>query len=119
MSVEKRTVLDDDGSPRHVLNYEDVPDVEYDVVVFKFDPDDESLVHCFAYVGEDIDYQNTFQRREMTFDPISVIGRGESERMEGISENEDNDADVPRDVGAALNAIGFANVPQGDWWLDE
>jgi hypothetical protein len=119
MSVKKRTVLDEDSSPRHVLNYENVPNVKYDVVVFKFDPDNESLVHCLAYVGEDIAYQNTFKRRELSFNPISVIGRGKSQQMTGVSENDTDGDNVPEDVGTALNAIGFTNVPDGDWWIDE
>lgn len=115
--IDKRTVMDDDGAERHVFDYKGESRVAYDMVIFKNDPDDDSLIHCVAYKGEDIAYQTTFKQREMSFDPISSIGRGQTTEMWGVSDQQD--AEVPRDIAIGLNVLGFAPVPSGEWWLDE
>jgi hypothetical protein len=64
--------------------------------------------------------------RELSFDPVSVIGRGESERLAGTSAStepynttgETGYEGVPDPVHMALNSIGLAVVPNGEEWLN-
>jgi hypothetical protein len=119
MTVSKRTLVDDDGSLSHILEYDDGDDVDFDAIVVKHDPDDDSRMVCVGYVGEDEQYRAMFKRRSLQFDPISVIGRGQTERLEGISDAEGDSSGVPPDISTAVNSIGFTVVPNGEWWLDE
>jgi uncharacterized protein YkuJ len=71
-------------------------------------------------------YQNSFGMRELSFDPVSVLGRGVSERLGGVSAStnpynttgEVGYEGVPDPVRVALNSMGFAVVPEGRGWLD-
>lgn len=119
MSIQKRSFTGDDGAVHHVLNYEDV-DVEYDTIEIRLTPDDNSLMQVVGYKRDEVVYQNSFRQRRLTFDPVSVIGRGESNQLAGTSPADDTSEDgVPEEVEIAFNAIGMAVVPDGEWWLNE
>lgn len=108
-------MTDDDGAIIHLLDFEDQ---DFERLVLRHEPEDHNVVYCYGYEenAEEPSYQTAFQRRELTFDPISIIGRGESNRVEGVSTSE-NIEEVPTPVNVALNSIGMALVPNGDEWL--
>ena len=73
-------------------------------------------------------YKASFERRQLTFPPVSVIGRGEATELTGVSVTDEGksvidetyaegDRDIPFEATVALNAFGFSPVPQGEWWL--
>jgi len=118
MVVDKRSTYDDDGGYLEILSYEGV-DSEFDRVVIRVPPvgDDMFTCHCYAAGADDPTYEAAFEMRDLSFDPISVLGRGQSDRLGGVSSTGGYE-DVPRDTMTALNAIGLAVVPQGRGWLD-
>lgn len=117
MKLRKQSYVDDDGFTHDVLQYDD--DVEFDSVDIHYDPkhDDRIVVTAYDEDGEEV-YQNTFERRELSFDPITAIGRGETNRLEGTTPASDDANNVPDDIQLALNAVGMTAVPEGTEWLD-
>ncbi len=117
MSVDKRSVVESDGALRHVLSYESSGEVTN--IEIRHDPNDDSLMQVTAYNDDDVIYQNVFEMRDLSFDPISAIGRGETDKLTGMSSTGNGDDDtIPEEVALAFNSIGMAVVPQGRWWLD-
>jgi len=96
-------------------------------VVIRHTPDDAERMtcHCYNEDGNAI-WQHAFERREMTFDPISILGRGESTRLLGTSPTEEyvgpgdvtERSEVPETVQTLFNALGMTIVPRGEWWLN-
>jgi len=116
MTVTTRTTVDSDGGVRHILEYNG--GIEYDKVTVRFSPDDTEPITCTCLKDGEVVYQNAFETRAVSFAPISVIGRGESDRLQGVSSNMTS-GDVPADVTTAFQTLGFTVVPQGEWWIDE
>jgi len=116
MTASKRSYVDDDGSLVHIISFAN--DSTYDRIEIRHDPDDETKLYVRGYEGETTAFTQGFERRELSFDPISAIGRGETDNLEGVSETSSID-ELPSDISAALNSIGMAPVPQGEWWLNE
>jgi hypothetical protein len=130
------------------IEYEDA-DREYDTVVVRLPPDaDVFTVEAYregsspsqtdsqfsessetTREGDEADelvYEQSFEMRDLSFDPISVIGRGETSKLTGtsptqpsVNDEPNGDEDIPNDVETALNALGLAVVPNGEWWLNE
>lgn len=125
MSVTKRTTIDENGKLNHILEYEEEEedDFEFDTIVVQFDPNDEDIIICKGYKGDELAYQNAFRQRPLSFDPISAIGRGQTESLQGISDSPKSGGtesdEIPGDIATAFNTIGFSIVPTGDWWIDE
>jgi hypothetical protein len=119
MTVQRHTTVDDDGALSHILEYED-DTFEYDAVEIRHDPNNDDIIQCRGYKGDEVVYQNAFKIRDLSFEPISAIGRGESEKLLGTSPQSDttDDDGVPDDINVAFNAIGMAVVPEGRWWID-
>jgi len=126
MPVEQRSTYDNDGAYVRIVEFQN-EDTDINRVVVRAPPDSDVMV-VSGYDGDDaVVYEQSFEMRELNFDPISAVGRGEKSRMTGATTNdtEDDDGDdgqldaVPRDVETALNGIGFAIVPDGEWWLNE
>jgi len=111
-------------------------DQPFDTVLVRFDPDRENIFTVRATDDGETVYTNAFEVRELSFDPISVLGMGERERLTGVSENtpsvggdrrrgdggthgqpDGGDDHLPDALVTALNSLGFAAVPQGDDWL--
>lgn len=108
--------FDDDGATYRV--FECVDDHKYDRFVIRFDVDDGVPFQMRLYEDES-DTPNekiAFERRDVQFDPISVIGKGSSNRLQGVSPTIDAYNDVPCIVQEAWKAIGFTVVPDGDEW---
>jgi len=119
MQLDSRSLVDDDGRLQHTFEY-DQPYDGVDSVVLTFSAEDDAHIVCRAYDGEEDVYQTSFQRRALSFDPISVIGRGETERLEGVTAGDGDEREaVPEAVQVACNAVGFSVVPSGEWWLSE
>lgn len=119
MVVDKWSTYDDDGGYLRGIEYEE-GDSQFDSVVVRVPPEEDDMftVHCFQGDEDEPSYENAFEMRDLSFDPISVLGRGESEHIGGVSASNADYEGVPRDAMKALNAIGLAVVPQGRWWLD-
>lgn len=117
---EQQSTYGEDGAYVRVVEYSDDErdDVGLDSVVVRIPPtDDESqLIAVEAFQGDESVYRETFELRDLSFDPISIIGRGETSSVTGISNSDD---DVPEGVSTALNGLGMAVVPSGEWWLNE
>lgn len=131
--LKKQTGVADSGALQHNFEFtddaHDIDNIEIDIDV---GDGDDQLIRCVAYSDSDVVYRNAFKPRDIQFDPISILGRGESSSLLGVSPNEvgytgqggGDDADpicgndIPRDVQIAFNSIGLSVVPQGTWWLD-
>lgn len=114
MGLTKRSEVDEHGAPRYILEY-DSDSMEFDQIVIQFDPDDEQRLYCRCYDEEDEAFTGAFVRRNLSFDPISYIGRGEASRLDGVEAVEDDR--LPDDVMTAMQSIGMTVVPTGEWWL--
>jgi hypothetical protein len=71
------------------------------------------------------------ETRTLSFNPVSLLDRGESERLLGVSPtaSDDNDTDDSTDpvteretlspaIKAACESLGFTIVPRGKEWID-
>lgn len=119
MSISQRTTYDEEGGYIRILEFEG-EQFEFDSTVVRVPPDEDDVFTCHCYIDDELRYENIFKMRELAFDPISPLGRGESDRLGGISstDTDDSNDDIPRDVSIAMNSIGFAIVPEERWWLD-
>jgi len=121
--TETRSTVDDDGAILSELVYGDVGDDQYDKVVFRIPTDGQ--IACRCYIDENVVESYTFTTREMVFDPISVIGRGESEQALGVRPVDEatetelrTDGWVSWQLQTALHAMGLTAVPSGREWMD-
>lgn len=118
--VTKYTTTDDDGAVWHDISFDDSDPVEnIDNVEVRLDPDDDSRLQVYGYSGDEQVYQETFERRDVSFTPASVVGRGETDEVEGSTPARDSSETVPESIAVALNTIGWAVVREGRWWIDE
>lgn len=126
--VHQRSTYGENGEYVRIVDYEDA-DGDYDTVVVRLPPDADVFTVEAYREGDDEDelvYEQSFEMRDLSFDPISVIGRGETSKVTGTSPTQpspndepNDDEDIPDDVETALNALGLAVVPEGEWWLNE
>jgi len=121
MTVTKRTTYDEEGRVLEILEYDE--NIDYDKIIVrihvdKINTDEPTFIDCLCYENDECVYQKRFQRRNINYTPISAIGRGETDKLEGVSSNMGNE-DIPNDVQTSLQTVGFTLVPQGDWWQHE
>jgi hypothetical protein len=109
-----RSRYDDDGSLVRIVDY-DAGESPYDRVIIRI-PTDQEIIAVQGFEGDEQTYQDAFEIRDLSFDPISLLGRGETDRLTGTST--DDHESVPTDVSVALNGMGFTVVPSGREWLD-
>lgn len=77
-------------------------DVPYQMRLYE-NADDEEPAERIAFVP-----------RNHRFSPISVIGKGESDQLQGVSPTVDTYSDIPCIVHDVWKAIGFTVIPDGD-----
>jgi len=109
--------IDPSGAVSRVFDFTDQH--PYDRVVIRFDPDDDIPHQLRIYESRSDDEPTetmAFQNRSVSFDPISVIGKGNTERLHGITPTIDNYDDVPGDIHDLWKSLGFAIVPEGEGW---
>lgn len=147
--VTTRTGVRDDGSVWHKIDFvreaddvdESAPtsteDYICDEIIVQQYPDSPERLVCACYDSDECVWQGVFEARELTFDPISLLGRGESRRLLGVEASEDEPpamaadsvgvgtldeqaraGNPPVQVRTALQSLGMTVVPQGTWWLD-
>jgi hypothetical protein len=100
------------------------PDAEYAVVRCELPVEDPGRFICSAYhdtTDSDPDFRTVFRLRSLSFSPISIAGLGERESMTGVTNQNERRGyeDIPNGVRQSLNTLGFAAVPDGEWWIDE
>lgn len=115
--------FDSDGSMIRTVERTD-PDAEYAVVRCEFPIEDPQRFICSAYTDSSDSepaFRTVFRLRSLSFSPISIAGLGERERMTGVTNQDERVAyeDIPDGVRQSLNTLGFAAVPDGEWWIDE
>jgi hypothetical protein len=128
MGVSTSTSYDEEGAYVRIVDFdkpqgenEESPTSGIARVVIRVFPDDEDQFAVYAYDDEgEIVYEDVFAQRELSFDPVSPLGRGASSRLQGVTGNSTADGvdGLPSRVQTGLNAIGFAPVPHGTDWLD-
>jgi hypothetical protein len=121
MGVSTSTSYDDEGAYVRVVDFDEPDTSGIARVVIRVFPDDENQFAVYAYDDEgEIVYEDVFAQRELSFDPVSPLGRGASSRLQGVTGNSTADGvdGLPSRVQTGLNAIGFAPVPHGTDWLD-
>jgi len=108
--------FDDTGATYRVIEFED--GYKYDRFVIRFDVDDDvpHQLRIFTDGSDDPAEKIAFQSRDVRFSPISVIGKGESSDLQGVSPTIDSYSDIPCMAQEAWKAIGFSVVPEGDEW---
>jgi hypothetical protein len=128
--VTNRSTYDEDGTYCRVIEFDE--DQPFDTVLVRFNPERENIFTVRATDDGETVYTNAFEIRELSFDPISVLGMGERDRLTGVSENspevggdtrqseratDGGDDHLPDSLAVALNSLGFAPVPRGEDWL--
>jgi|AntRauMinimDraft_2_1070382.scaffolds.fasta_scaffold00634_2 hypothetical protein len=116
--TDSRIQYDDTGAMFRIFDFDEQNSI--DSIVIRFDPDDDVPPQLRVYEDGDTEsptHTMGFETRQEQFTPISVIGKGQSEKLFGVTPSVDSYEDVPDEVQVAWNAIGFAVVPQGDDWL--
>lgn len=123
--MQKRTIMGDDGGVQHVFEYGDTDEIPYSRVEIRHQPDNPEILTVHAHEDDSIVFQDAFKVRDLSFDPISVMGRGESKKLLGTSPVDDHvktdrldETEVPREINTVFNSLGMTIVPQGEWWLD-
>ncbi|TKX86466.1 hypothetical protein EXE43_08210 [Halorubrum sp. SS5] len=100
---------------------------EYERVMCEYPVDNPETFIVRGYKPNDNEdnpsFRDVFEIRELSFEPISIAGLGERERLTGVSStgSEDNMGaydEIPRDILISLNSLGFTAVPRGQGWLD-
>ena len=120
--AKSHKTVTEDGDELRTFKYESD---SVDEVRIQLHPTEDTFEVAALQDGQTV-YHNTFRLRELSFDPVSVLGRGESDRLGGVSasdgetltEGEVGYEGVPLPVHVALNSMGFAVVPEGEGWLD-
>lgn len=113
----------DDGAVEHTVTPHD--NSEYDRIVITHTIDDPARFTVQCYTDGGVDESFAVETRNMSFDPVSLLGRGETDRLQGVSitDNSGSDpvterANIPEDVKIAFESLGFTIVPRGRGWLD-
>lgn len=116
--MQTHSRYDNNGAYVRIIEYDDEDDADaFDRIVVRVPKDNPNRLACTAYEGEEAVWQTSFENRSLSFDPISLMGRGESEKLQGTSPVSKPYESVPRDVMVAMNGLGLTVVPQGEWWL--
>jgi hypothetical protein len=132
--MHRRSITDEDGTLIHLLEYEG-GESTFDSVAIRYPIETDSRLHVLGYVGEDAAYQESFEVRDLSFAPVSAMGKGEMDSAVGLTladEHDDGDETVkaesatgytdfdgvPRSVMLALLGVGYTVVPDGRRWLD-
>jgi hypothetical protein len=135
-----KTTTTDDGvqhtvTPQH--------DSAYDRIVITHTADNPArfTVRCYT---DDTDYDAcSLETRSMSFKPVSLLGRGETDKLQGASLTEGDEKDeqsssaqadssdegdddpvtergeLPEALKTAFESLGFAIVPRGRGWIDQ
>lgn len=115
------TTTRSDGSVEHRVT---PSDSEFDTVLIRHSPDEPETFNVTCYVDDEVVEQFTFQTRQMSFKPLSLLGRGTSETLQGVSTTDDTDDpiahrdEIPATVRVAFESMGLTVVPRGTEWLD-
>jgi hypothetical protein len=128
--MQRRSFTEEDGTLVHVLDYDD-GESSFDSVAIRYPIDTKDTVHVVGYEGDDAVYKESFRERDVSFEPVSAMGKGAMSSAIGLSVA-DGDTDtppetptgygdfdeVPRSVMLALLGVGYTVVPDGRGWLD-
>jgi hypothetical protein len=122
MITASHSTVTEDGNELRIFECDDEA---VDEVRMVLSPSEDTF-SVAAMKDDETVYQNSFAMRELSFDPVSVLGRGQSDRLGGVSASESETLSegevgyegVPNSVHTALNSMGFAVVPNGSEWLD-
>lgn len=119
MAIHKRSTVDSDGAYCRILEYEggEHGDWPVDSVVVRVPPESDDTFTLHAYEDNEVVYEELFEIRDLAFDPVTALGRGETNTLTGLSPSDD-DSDIPHHITVALQSIGYTDVPNGTWWLD-
>jgi len=116
--MQRRSTVTTDGTALHILDF-GVDEGAYDQIVVELPLEHDGVLVVRALRdGGDQPETYSFSVRELSFDPISVMGKGETERVVGTSPTETDFDDLSPDVRRALLSIGYTAVPDGTTWLD-
>jgi len=125
--------FDDMGATYRV--FECIDDYEYDRIVIRFDvgaaaagrggtatrgtgdTDDVPYQMRLYEDGSDEPAETiAFMPRNHRFSPISVIGKGETDHLQGVSPTINDYSDIPCIAHDAWKAIGFSVIPAETGW---
>lgn len=133
--MHRRSITDEDGTLIHLLEYEE-GESTFDSVAIRYPIETDSRLHVIGYSGEDAAYRESFEVRDLSFAPVSAMGKGEMDSAVGLTladDESENDGEtvhtesatgytdfdgVPRSVMLALLGVGYTVVPDGRRWLD-
>jgi hypothetical protein len=126
MTADVSTIVDADGAVEHTITYPNAPhDPTHECVVVRVEPQTKTY-SCTAYENGDVGFQQQFQQRSLSFDPVSLNG-GSSSTVTGVSTTKTNPytdehaivdcTTLPQCICHALTTLGVAVVPRGEWWL--
>ena len=118
--------VDETGSEHFI--YEFIDEEPIDLIVIIFNLDDEVPHQLRIYEeksSEEPDIKIPFEERNIAFDPISVIGRGEIDELHNITPTNNayerdpsisNYEEVPDIAKEVWKSLGFSVIPKGDKW---
>ena len=109
-------VVEDNGDVLRVFDFNDSP---YERITIRFSKDETVPAQLLIYEDRNNDptEKMAFEMRTIEFSPISVIGKGPSNRLQGFSPTIETYEDVPQEAMFAWNMCNCAVVPDGMEWV--
>ncbi|MFT4948689.1 MAG: hypothetical protein ACI9CA_000811, partial [Natronomonas sp.] len=90
--MQRRSVTDDDGTLIHMLEYSQ-EESTFDTVAIRYPIETDRRLHVLGYLGEEIVYQQSFEIRDLSFAPVTVMGKGEMDTAVGLTADDDVQVD--------------------------
>ena len=110
-------VVEDNGDILRVFDFNDSS--PYNRITIRFSKDETVPAQLLIYEDRNNDptEKMAFEMRTIEFSPISVIGKGPSNRLQGFSPTIGTYEDVPQEAMFAWNMCNCAVVPDGMEWV--
>ena len=135
---DRHIIVDDTGSTRHIFDFEKEEPIDRVVIVFRTDDKIPNVLQIYNERSSDKpDAKIPFKERNVSFEPISVIGRGETDELRGLapagkshersytSRDDDGDSrtpiinsydEIPEVAKDVWKSEGFSVIPSGEEW---
>ena len=118
MVADRREVVDGPWTSK-IVDFDDECHVDRIVIRFHVDDDVPHQMLIFENGDQEASQTIAFEDANYVASPVSVVGKGEAERIFGVEPTTDEFEDVPEIADMVWKSFGWTVVPEGNNWMSD